>query len=27
MQPPETATTGGVQDGEVLTTDGPFLEM
>jgi hypothetical protein len=27
MQPPETATTVRVQDGQVLTTDGPFVEM
>ena len=27
MQPPETATTVRVRDGETLTTDGPFLEM
>ena len=27
MQPPETATTVRVQDGKVLTTDGPFVEM
>jgi hypothetical protein len=26
MQPPETATTVRVQDGETLTTDGPFVE-
>ena len=26
MQPPETATTVRVHDGEVLTTDGPFAE-
>ncbi|MFI5004708.1 MAG: YciI family protein [Solirubrobacterales bacterium] len=27
MQPPETATTVRVQDGETLTTDGPFVEV
>jgi hypothetical protein len=27
MQPPETATTVRVEDGKVLTTDGPFVEM
>ena len=27
MQPPETATTVRVQDGRVLTTDGPFAEV
>jgi hypothetical protein len=27
MQPPETATTVRVQDGEALTTDGPFAEV
>ena len=27
MQPPETATTVRVQDGQTLTTDGPFVEM
>jgi hypothetical protein len=27
MQPPETATTVRVKDGETLTTDGPFVEM
>jgi hypothetical protein len=26
MQPPETATTVRVKDGETLTTDGPFAE-
>jgi hypothetical protein len=26
MQPPETATTVRVEDGETLTTDGPFAE-
>jgi hypothetical protein len=26
LQPPETATTVRVQDGEALTTDGPFAE-
>ena len=26
MQPPETATTIRVRDGETLTTDGPFAE-
>ena len=26
LQPPETATTVRVQDGRVLTTDGPFVE-
>ena len=26
MQPPETATTVRVDDGETLTTDGPFVE-
>ncbi len=26
MQPPEAATTVRVKDGEVLTTDGPFVE-
>lgn len=26
MQPPETATTVRVRDGETLTTDGPFAE-
>jgi hypothetical protein len=26
MQPPETATTVRVEDGETLTTDGPFVE-
>jgi hypothetical protein len=26
LQPPETATTVRVQDGKVLTTDGPFVE-
>jgi hypothetical protein len=27
MQPPETATTVRVQDGRVLTTDGPFVDV
>jgi hypothetical protein len=27
MQPPETATTVRVQDGQTLTTDGPFAEI
>jgi hypothetical protein len=27
MQPPETATTVRVQDGTVLTTDGPFVDV
>ncbi len=27
MQPPETATTVRVKDGETLTTDGPFVEL
>ena len=27
MQPPELATTVRVQDGQTLTTDGPFVEM
>ena len=27
MQPPETATTVCVQDGQTLTTDGPFVEI
>jgi hypothetical protein len=27
MQPPETATTVRVQDGQTLTTDGPFVEV
>jgi len=27
MQPPETATTVRVADGETLTTDGPFAEV
>jgi hypothetical protein len=27
MQPPETATTVRVKDGQTLTTDGPFVEM
>ncbi|MDQ5820390.1 MAG: YciI family protein, partial [Actinomycetota bacterium] len=27
LQPPETATTVRVQDGETLTTDGPFVEI
>jgi hypothetical protein len=27
LQPPETATTVRVQDGETLTTDGPFAEI
>ncbi|MGI8780076.1 MAG: hypothetical protein ACR2L8_07885 [Solirubrobacteraceae bacterium] len=27
MQPPETTTTVLVQDGETLTTDGPFVEI
>ncbi|HEY2260163.1 MAG TPA: YciI family protein [Solirubrobacteraceae bacterium] len=27
MQPPETATTVRVQNGETLTTDGPFVEI
>ncbi len=27
MQPPEMATTVRVEDGETLTTDGPFVEM
>jgi len=27
MQDPETATTVRVQDGKVLTTDGPFVEL
>jgi hypothetical protein len=27
MGPPETATTVRVQDGNTLTTDGPFVEM
>jgi hypothetical protein len=27
MNPPETATTVRVEDGETLTTDGPFVEM
>jgi len=26
LQPPDTATTARPQDGEVLTTDGPFAE-
>jgi hypothetical protein len=26
MQPPESATTVRVQDGQTLTTDGPFVE-
>jgi hypothetical protein len=26
LQPPETATTVRVQDGETITTDGPFVE-
>ena len=26
LQPPETATTVRVENGEVLTTDGPFVE-
>jgi hypothetical protein len=26
LQPPETATTVRVQDGQTLTTDGPFVE-
>ena len=26
MQPPETATTVRVEDGQTLTTDGPFVE-
>jgi len=26
LQPPETATTVRVKDGETLTTDGPFVE-
>jgi hypothetical protein len=26
MQPPETATTVRVADGQTLTTDGPFVE-
>ena len=27
MQPPDTATTARVEDGRMLTTDGPFVEM
>ncbi len=27
MQPPETATTVRVEDGETLTTDGPFVAV
>ena len=27
LQPPETATTVRVQDGKMLTTDGPFVEI
>jgi hypothetical protein len=27
MQPPETATTVRVEDGEALTTDGPFVSV
>jgi hypothetical protein len=27
MQPPETATTVRVRDGQTLTTDGPFVEV
>ena len=27
MQPPETATTVRVRDGETLTTDGPFVSV
>jgi hypothetical protein len=27
MQPPELATTVRVQDGQTLTTDGPFVEI
>ena len=27
MEPPETATTVRVQDGQVLTTDGPFVAI
>jgi hypothetical protein len=27
MQPPETATTVRVQDGQTLITDGPFVEI
>src|SRR6266550_2296401 len=27
MHPPEAATTVRVQDGQTLTTDGPFVEM
>ena len=27
MQPPQMATTVRVKDGEVLTTDGPFVEL
>jgi hypothetical protein len=27
MQPPETATTVRVEDGETLTTDGPFVSV
>jgi hypothetical protein len=27
MQPPETATTVRVQDGQTLTTDGPFVAV
>jgi hypothetical protein len=27
MEPPELATTVRVQDGRMLTTDGPFVEM
>jgi hypothetical protein len=27
MQPPETATTVRVQDGQTLTTDGPFVAI
>ena len=27
MQGPETATTVRVQDGKMLTTDGPFVEL
>jgi hypothetical protein len=27
MQPPGTATTVRVQDGKILTTDGPFVEI
>ena len=27
LQPPETATTVRVQDGQALTTDGPFVDV